>query len=206
MPISARRRAADHGRRTDLSVDDLESPEWNIAAVGPTKQALADELIRKLHALCAGRAIALRAGQMVPGRKSAALGLRLYWRKDGVPIWKNAGLIANIENPRKAGIADAQKLMEGIARRRAGCRLCDAGLKIPYTGCRRKRHFRSTSIPATPNSPTRKSARAWRGVFDEGLNKPKGFVLPIQHADADAQGSKQDWMSSAGGSGAPICF
>jgi uncharacterized protein (DUF2126 family) len=28
-------------------------------------------------------------------------------------------------------------------------------------------------------------------VFDEGLNKPKGFVLPIQHAGADALG----WMS-----------
>ena len=24
-------------------------------------------------------------------------------------------------------------------------------------------------------------------VFDEGLNKPKGFVLPIQHAGADAR-------------------
>src|SRR5437879_3176247 len=28
-------------------------------------------------------------------------------------------------------------------------------------------------------------------VFDEGLNKPKGFVLPVQHAGADAPG----WMS-----------
>ena len=32
-------------------------------------------------------------------------------------------------------------------------------------------------------------------VFDEGLNKPKGFVLPIQHAGADAQGSMKGWMS-----------
>src|SRR5262249_3441044 len=28
-------------------------------------------------------------------------------------------------------------------------------------------------------------------VFDEGLNKPRGFVLPIQHAGADVSG----WMS-----------
>ena len=32
-------------------------------------------------------------------------------------------------------------------------------------------------------------------VFDEGLNKPRGFVLPIQHTDADAQGSMKGWMS-----------
>ena len=144
-----------------MLVDDLESPEWNIAAVGPTKQALADELIRKLHARLR-RALHYGQGWYRPGRKPRwAFGL---WRKDGVPIWKNAELIANIENPRKAGIADAQKLMEGIAKRLG----LDAGYVMPayedpYTGCRRKRHFRSTSIPATPNSPTRKSARAWRG-------------------------------------------
>src|SRR6185295_1080004 len=32
-------------------------------------------------------------------------------------------------------------------------------------------------------------------VFDEGLNKPKGFVLPIQHVGADAQGSMKGWIS-----------
>jgi uncharacterized protein (DUF2126 family) len=32
-------------------------------------------------------------------------------------------------------------------------------------------------------------------VFDEGLNKPKGFVLPIQHAGEDPQGSIKGWMS-----------
>src|SRR3954452_13626827 len=37
------------GEPTFVSMDDLESPEWNIAAVGPTKRALADDLIRKLR-------------------------------------------------------------------------------------------------------------------------------------------------------------
>src|SRR6185369_7100880 len=32
-------------------------------------------------------------------------------------------------------------------------------------------------------------------VFDEGLNKPKGFVLPVQYAGVDAQGSMKGWMS-----------
>ncbi|MEM1129407.1 MAG: transglutaminase family protein, partial [Pseudomonadota bacterium] len=37
------------GEPTFVSIDDFESDEWNTAAVGPTKRALADTLIRRLR-------------------------------------------------------------------------------------------------------------------------------------------------------------
>ena len=37
------------GEPTFVSIDDYESPEWNTAAIGTTKLALADQLIRRLR-------------------------------------------------------------------------------------------------------------------------------------------------------------
>ena len=177
------------GEPTFVSIDDLESPEWNIAAIGPTKQALADELIRKLHARFApGGLLHYGQGKWYPGESLPRWAFGLYWRKDGVPIWKNAELIAKIDSPRKAIIEDAQKLMEGVARR--------LGLDQAYVmpAYEDSQHWlqKEAALPVNVDpgdsklsDPEERSRMA--RVFDEGLNKPKGFVLPTQHAGADAR-------------------
>jgi uncharacterized protein (DUF2126 family)/transglutaminase-like putative cysteine protease len=181
------------GEPTFVSVDDLESPEWNIAAIGPTKQALADELIRKLRARFApGGLLHYGQGKWYPGESLPRWAFGLYWRKDGLPIWKNAGLIAGIDEPRKASIEDARRMMEGVTAR--------LGLDVAYVmpAYEDPMHWlqKEAALPVNVDpgdsklaDPEERSRMA--RVFDEGLNKPHGFVLPIQHADADAKG----WMS-----------
>jgi uncharacterized protein (DUF2126 family)/transglutaminase-like putative cysteine protease len=185
------------GEPTFVSVDDLESPEWNIAAVGPTKQALADELIRKLQARFApGGLLHYGQGKWYPGESLPRWAFGLYWRKDGVPIWKNADLIAKIDNPRKAIIEDAQRFMDGTAKRLG----LDAGYVMPAYEDPAHWLQKEAALPVNVDPSDSKLADAeersrMARVFDEGLNKPKGFVLPIQHAGEDAQGSINGWIS-----------
>ena len=60
-------------------------------------------------------------------------------------------------------------------------------MKIPRTGCRRKRRLPVNVDPSDSKLADAEERARMARVFDEGLNKPKGFVLPIQHADADAK-------------------
>ena len=64
------------GEPTFVSIDDFEAAEWNTAAVGPTKRAFADKLVRRLRERFApGGLLHYRPGQVVSRREPAALGL-----------------------------------------------------------------------------------------------------------------------------------
>ena len=191
------------GEPTFVSIDDLESPEWNIAAVGPTKRALADDLIRRLRARFApGGLLHFGQGKWYPGETLPRWAFGLYWRKDGVPIWKNADLIAEIEDDnkidheiksgRKADIADAERFAETVAQRLA----LSSDYVLP--AFEDPNHWLQREAALPPNvdpgdsrlADPEERARMAR-VFDTGLNIPKGFVLPIQRSPIEEGG----WLS-----------
>ncbi len=176
------------GEPTFVSVDDMESPEWNVAAVGPTKRGLADELIRRLHARFApGGLLHYGQGKWYPGESLPRWAFGLYWRKDGVPIWKNSDLVAKIENPKKADIADAERFAEATASKLG----LDGDYVLP--AFEDPGHWLQKEAALPPNvdpgdsklADPEERARMAR-VFDHGLNTPRGFVLPIQRWNAEA--------------------
>ena len=176
------------GEPTFVSVDDLESPEWNIAAVGPTKRALGDYLIRRLRTRFApGGLLHYGQGKWYPGESLPRWAFGLYWRKDGVPIWKNSELIARIEGPREARIQDAERFAESTAEKLGvDSEYVLPAFEDPNYWQQKELSLPANVVPTDSKLPDPEERSRMARVFEQGLDVPRGFVLPIQRWNADA--------------------
>ncbi len=107
------------GEPTFVSIDDYQGAEWNTAALGPMKRKRADELLKRLYDRFApgGGLMHFGQGKWYPGEPLPRWALGLFWRRDGVPIWKNLDLIARDTPALPPTEGDAQHFAEGVAAR-----------------------------------------------------------------------------------------
>ena len=104
------------GEPTFVSIDDYQSPEWTIAALGAEKRKRADMLIRKLRDRFALQGLMhYGLGKWYPGEAMPRWAFTLYWRRDGKPLWRDATLIAPEVETHSATADDARALAESIA-------------------------------------------------------------------------------------------
>ncbi|HMO05784.1 MAG TPA: transglutaminase family protein [Kiritimatiellia bacterium] len=78
------------GEPTFVSIDDMESPQWNTEADGPEKRALAVNLMRRMAATFAPGGIwYFGQGKWYPGEALPRWRYGCFWRKDGQAIWND---------------------------------------------------------------------------------------------------------------------
>ncbi len=84
------------GEPTFVSVDDMESPQWNTDADGEHKRALATDLARRLREVFGHGALVQRGqGKWYPGEPLPRWQIALVWRTDAVPLWTRPDLLAD---------------------------------------------------------------------------------------------------------------
>ncbi|MEO8300310.1 MAG: transglutaminase family protein [Rhizomicrobium sp.] len=170
------------GEPTFVSIDDRSHAEWHTAAVGPTKRGLADTLIRRLRDRFApGGLLHYGQGKWYPGESLPRWAFGLYWRTDGVPMWKNAKHIAPEKVNHQPTADDAKALTEAVAKRLG----LDASHAMP--AFEDFWHHLAQERALAVNVDTRDSkledpelrARLAR-VFERGLTQTVGYVLPVE--------------------------
>jgi uncharacterized protein (DUF2126 family)/transglutaminase-like putative cysteine protease len=183
------------GEPTFVSIDDFESGEWNTDAVGPTKRALADTLIRRLRDRFApGGFLHYGQGKWYPGESLPRWTFSLYWRRDGKPIWHDAGLIAEEGEETGGGPGEAEQLLQTIASELE----IEPDFVVPAYEDPAEWILKEGSLPenVTPaNSKLEDPEERHRiaRVFERGLTRPSGYVLPVQRWQARSTGA--GWRS-----------
>jgi uncharacterized protein (DUF2126 family)/transglutaminase-like putative cysteine protease len=183
------------GEPTFVSIDDFESAEWNTAAVGPTKRALADQLIRRLRDRFApGGMLHYGQGKWYPGESLPRWTFSLYWRGDRKPVWRDADLIAHEGEDTGATAEDARKMTEAMA---AELGLPDEVVQPAYEDpaewILREGRLPDNVTPENSKLKDPEERQRIAKVFERGLTEPVAFVLPVQRWQAKAATSR--WRS-----------
>ena len=106
------------GEPTFVGIDEPESEQWNIDALGPMKRSRGLALIQCLRERTApGAMLHYGQGKWYPGEPLPRWALSCYWRSDGVPVWENIDLIAREDQDYGFGAADALSFAEELTRR-----------------------------------------------------------------------------------------
>jgi uncharacterized protein (DUF2126 family)/transglutaminase-like putative cysteine protease len=185
------------GEPTFVSIDDYESAEWNTTADGPTKRTLADDLLRRLCAHFAPNGL-LQYGQgkSYPDEPTPRWAYGLYWRKDGIAMWRNPRLLAIAEDGAEPSIADAARFAKAVAEQLGLDAECVMpAYEDPVALMVREGELPANVDPCAPNiDDPAERARILR-AFERHLTDPVGFVLPVQrsHAQASSHWSSEVW-------------
>ncbi|MEM9603055.1 MAG: transglutaminase family protein [Pseudomonadota bacterium] len=177
------------GEPTFVSTENLESPEWNEAALGEHKTERAAALMARLRTAFAPAGVtAFAQGKWYPGEPTPRWAMICHWRRDGEPIWRDPTRLAR---PGQGGAtpADAEQVVKGLCTQLG----LDAGCaRAVYEDPLHHVHLESllpveTALRDLTLSDPDARAETVRQI-DRGLDAPVGWILPLEHTG-------QRWVS-----------
>lgn len=169
------------GEPTFVSIDDFESPEWNSTADGPLKRKLAYDLALRLKKRFAhGGLLHFGQGKWYPGELFPRWQYALYWRKDGLPIWKNDDLVAK-EGATKFTFHDAERFAIELTKYLGiDPKNLMPTYEDPIYWALEEGKLPVNLDPLAVNLKDSIQRHTLAKLLEKGLNNPSGFVLPIK--------------------------
>jgi len=173
------------GEPTFVSIDDMESAQWNTAALGKHKLERAHDLFERLtQQYGAGGLLHYGQGKWYPGEPLPRWALNYYWRKDGVPVWRNQTLIARDNDQTKFNVKDAQVFIGKLSQALGlSSRYVVPGYEDAIYYLWKEGNLPHNLDPLKHELKQRDERRKVLELIEAGLNEPRGFALPVQWDD-----------------------
>ena len=182
------------GEPTFVSIDDMDGPEWNLEALGPTKRRLAADLLLRLkHHFAPGGLRFHGQGKWYPGEQLPRWALACYWRKDGVPLWSHDALIA--DEGRNYGHTETDARRFGLALSSVlgvDPKWMTPGYEDAFYYLWKERRLPVNVDPHESNLKDPFERERLAKVFDQGLDKVIGYALPLKRQWV---GGQLRWLS-----------
>jgi hypothetical protein len=172
------------GEPTFVAVNDRDAPEWNTDALGPTKRGFATELVHKLRQEYGqGGFLHFGQGKWYPGEQLPRWALNIYWRQDREPVWVNPALFADERVPSHYTSADAQRFTTLLAAKLGVTqKFIQTAYEDTWYYLWRERRLPVNVDPFHSRLDDEMERARLRRVFEQKLDSPIGYVLPIKVA------------------------
>ncbi|MBF0624059.1 MAG: transglutaminase family protein [Magnetococcales bacterium] len=170
------------GEPTFVSVDDMEGPEWTVAADGPHKRERARDLLQRLaDRFAPGGVLHFGQGKLYPGEVLPRWRFACCWRTDGVPLWSHPDLQGHPTRDDGVDVQRAATFAKRLAERLGGL----AGTVFPAhedpfhaLWLESQQPLGLDPLQARLDDPLERQALA--RMLNHGLQRPVGFALPLE--------------------------
>jgi uncharacterized protein (DUF2126 family)/transglutaminase-like putative cysteine protease len=172
------------GEPTFVSIDDMEGPEWNTAAVGPMKQRISVELIHRLrNRFAPGALLHFGQGKWYPGESLPRWAFTCLWRTDGEPIWTHPELLTDVSHPGDHTHEDAAEFLVEFAERiGVGRRWIRPAYEDIWRTIEEEQKLPVDVDPRKFDLDSSEERRRLARTLERGVSTPAGYVLPLARA------------------------
>jgi len=173
------------GEPTFVSIDDMDGPEWNINAHGEKKRELAGILHRRLeHTFAPGGMLHFGQGKWYPGEPLPRWALGIYWRTDGVPLWRNVDLVAADDSKGSFTTRDARRFIDALAQRLGlSGRYVMPAYEDVWQAVTIEQNLPANVDPLQLDLKDEAERSRLAKILDRGLGEAIGYVLPLKPED-----------------------
>lgn len=183
------------GEPTFVSIDDMESAQWNTAALGKHKLERAHDLFERLSNLYGkGGLLHYGQGKWYPGEPLPRWALNYFWRKDGTPIWNNPKLILKDDDTSHFKIKDVTTFSEKLAQTLGlSSKYIVPGYEDALYYLWKEGNLPDNLDPLKHKLKEQDERRKLMEKITAGLDQPKGYALPVQWDDKSRQWRTSEW-------------